>query len=83
MNDIENLSEYIEDEIRDAGKYARCALKHKDETPNLADLFYRLSNDEMEHAKLLYDEAMGQVKHLLGKYQDNDEDEDEDEDESA
>ena len=69
MNDIENLSEYIEDEIRDAGKYARCALKHKDETPELADLFHRLSGEEMEHAKLLYDAAMGQVKSLLSKYQ--------------
>ena len=73
MTDIENLSEYIEDEIRDAGKYARCALKHKDESPDLADLFYRLSNEETEHAKLLYDEAMGQVKDLQSKYKDDDE----------
>ena len=29
----DNLAEYIEDEIKDAGKYARCAMKHKDETP--------------------------------------------------
>ena len=68
MNDIENLSEYIEDEIRDAGKYARCALKHKDESPALADLFHRLSGEEMEHAKLLYDAAMRQVKEMIDRY---------------
>lgn len=68
MNDIENLSEYIEDEIKDAGKYARCAMKHKDETPELAQLFHRLSGEEMEHAKLLYDAAMGEVKGMWDKF---------------
>jgi len=68
MYDIENLSEYIEDEIKDAGKYARCALKHKDENPSLADLFHRLSGEEMEHAKLLYDVAMHQVKEMIDRY---------------
>ena len=68
MNDIENLSEYIKDEIKDAGKYAWCALKHKDENPALADLFHRLSGEEMEHAKLLYDAAMRQVKEMIDRY---------------
>lgn len=68
MNDTENLSEYIEDEIKDAGKYARAALKHKDETPELADLFHRLSGEEAEHAKLLYDMAMRQVKAMQDRY---------------
>lgn len=68
MIDIENLSEYIEDEIKDAGKYARCALKHKSESPELAGLFYRLSGEEANHAKLLYDEAMKEVKGLHDKY---------------
>ena len=68
MIDIDNLSEYIEDEIKDAGKYARCALKHKDEAPELADLFFRLSGEEAEHARMLYDEAMKEVKGLREKY---------------
>lgn len=68
MIDIESLSEYIEDEIKDAGKYARCALKHKDETPGLAELFYRLSGEEADHARMLYDEAMKEVKELRDKY---------------
>ena len=68
MIDIDNLAEYIEDEIMDAGKYARCALKHMDDTPGLADLFYRLSGEEAEHARMLYDEAMKEVKELREKY---------------
>ena len=68
MFDTDNLSEYIEEEIKDAGKYARCALKHKDETPVLADLFHRLSIEESEHAKLLFDMAMKEVKEMQDKY---------------
>ncbi|MBO7669879.1 MAG: hypothetical protein J6S60_04745 [Oscillospiraceae bacterium] len=68
MIDIENISEYIEDEIKDAGKYARCALKHRNENPELADLFYRLSGEEADHARALYDEAMKEVKEMREKY---------------
>ena len=45
----------IEDEISDAEKYARCAIKHKEDHPKLADLFYRLSQEEMNHMSLLHD----------------------------
>ena len=68
MIDIDNLSEYIEDEIKDAGKYARCAIKHKSENPELAEMFYRLSEEEAGHARMLYDEAMKEVKELRDKY---------------
>ena len=68
MDNIDNLSEYIEDEIKDAGKYAHCALKHRDENPTLAELFHRLSSEEMEHAKLLYDEAMRHVKVMIDRF---------------
>ena len=68
MNDIENLSEYIEDEIKDAGKYAQCALNHKEKNPDLADVFHRLSSEEMEHARLLYDAAMHHVKKMIDQY---------------
>ena len=64
----DNLAEYIEDEIKDAAKYARCAMKHKDETPELANLFHRLSGEEAEHARLLYDMAMKEVKEMQDRY---------------
>ena len=55
MKIIEKLSEMIEDEITDAEHYARCAINNKTDRPKLADLFYRLSQEEMNHMSLLHD----------------------------
>lgn len=64
MELIEKLSDMIEEEIDDAEKYAKCALKYKTEYPELADTFIGLSGEEMRHKNMLHD----QVERIISKY---------------
>lgn len=62
MTIIKKLSEMIEEEIKDAEKYAKCALKHKEDHPALADLFNRLSGEELQHMNLLHDKVVDLIE---------------------
>jgi len=58
MKIIQKLSDQIAEEISDAESYARCALKHKDDYPELSRLYNLLSSDEMGHADRLHKAAV-------------------------
>jgi len=64
MRLIEKLSDMIDEELNDAEKYIRCAMKQKEEHPALAQTFARLSNEEMAHMNLLHE----QVVALISEY---------------
>lgn len=64
MKLIQELSEMIEEEIADAGKYAKCALEYKEKNPSLADTFYKLSNEELGHMNALH----AQIVSIIDKY---------------
>ena len=55
---IEKLSDQIEEELGDAEKYIRCAMKYKEDRPSLAQAYARLSNEEMNHVGVLHDQVV-------------------------
>ena len=57
MKIIKELSEYIDDELGDAKKYVKKALHLKEKMPQLAQIFFQLSMEEMEHMNRLHTEA--------------------------
>lgn len=64
MKIIEELSDKIEAEIKQASKYAECALYYKEERPQLAETFYRIANEKLGHMNLLH----GQVVTIIDEY---------------
>jgi rubrerythrin len=58
MKIIKELSEMIEDELDGAEEYAKMALIHKADNPNLAKTFYDIANEEMRHVDMLHGEVV-------------------------
>ena len=57
MEIIKQLVEKIDDELEDADKYIKCAYKVKEKYPSLADTYYKLSLEEMNHMSMLHSEV--------------------------
>lgn len=64
MEIIKSIVTKIDDELEDAEKYIKCAYKVKAEHPQLAEVYYNLSLEEMKHMTLLHD----QVVRIINEY---------------
>ena len=58
MQIIKSLVSKIDDELEDAEKYIKCAFKVKADYPQLADVYYNLSLEEMKHMTMLHDQVV-------------------------
>lgn len=54
MEIIKNLSKMIHEEIEDAEKYTKCAIKYKDTFPEVSQVLFNLGNEEMGHMEKLH-----------------------------
>ena len=57
MKIIEKLSDMISEELGDAEKYISNAIECKERDRHLADTFFELSNQEMNHMSMLHSEV--------------------------
>ena len=61
MNEIKHLAEEIREELDDAEKYAREAVKHAEDDPEGASTYADLSRQELGHANRIHEMA---VRHI-------------------
>jgi ferritin len=57
MKDIKLLVEHIEEELEDACTYAELALEYKHKDQDMAQMFYKLSTEEMNHKDMLHNQV--------------------------
>lgn len=62
MKEIKMLMEHIDDELDDAHTYAKLAVEHKAVDPELAELFYKLSGEEMNHMNALHKAVVSHIE---------------------
>jgi Rubrerythrin. len=64
MDIVKVIVDMIDEEIDGAENYAKCALKNKQENPQLAKVFHDISCDELRHIDMLHNEVATLIKRL-------------------
>ena len=65
MKKIEQIADYIDEELDDAMRYARCSIQTDD--TELAKLYKTLSNEELGHAMRLHEQVVRIIKDYRDK----------------
>lgn len=71
MKVIEELPGMIAEEAQDAMKYAKLAMAHKADHPEIAELFIQLSAEELGHMEKIAAKAAGMIKGMQAAYHDD------------
>ena len=67
MKVIKLVSEKIAEEQHDACTYAKLALEYRDSRRRLAEVFYALSKEEVNHASMLHAEVVKIIEEYRAK----------------
>lgn len=67
MKIIEELEELIDEEISDIKKYAKMAIKLKNDYPSLAQTLYTISTQEEAHKNMLHNEVVKMIESYRSK----------------
>lgn len=62
MKEIKELVDNIQEEIEDAEKYAKAALKNKETDRETAQLYCELAKQELHHSELLHSQVVRVIK---------------------
>lgn len=62
MKIMELLHEHIEEELEDACTYIKLALEYKESDPEAAQMFYKLSTEEMGHMEALHKNVVSHME---------------------
>lgn len=62
MRVIKHLCEQIEEEVDGVIEYAKDALEYKHVKPQLAEVYYKLSNTEHSHVTMLHEQVVKMVE---------------------
>ena len=68
MKLIKKMCEMIDDEIEGAECYAKKAIEYKEDKPELARVFYTLSNDKMSIMATLHDAITDIIKEYRAEH---------------
>lgn len=67
MKDIKWIAEFIKEEMEDSEKYAKKAMHYKDTDKELADMYARLSEEEIRHGDMLHAQVVRLIKEHKAK----------------
>lgn len=59
---IQQMSDHIKDEIKDAHRYASEALELKDSDKDHAELYYTLATEELKHMDMLHTQVVKDIE---------------------